>query len=82
MTALFQSIAPYLEKKHWHLQCMGHIINLVAQAPLLGNISTVIDVKINFAHALKKEQKKLDIWRRRGPIGKLHNIVKYIRQTF
>lgn len=81
VTALVQSIAPHLDKKHRRLQCMGHIINLAAQALLLGNIPTVIDAEIYLARTLKKEQKKLDIWRRRGPIGKLYNIVKYIHQT-
>ena len=81
VTALLQSIAPHLDKKHWRLQCMGHIINFVTQVLLLGNIPTVIDIKINLACALKKEQKELDIWQHRGPIGKLYNIVKYICQT-
>lgn len=62
VTALFQSITSHLNKKHWHLLCMGHIINLATQALLLENIPIVIDAKINLIRALKKEQKELDIW--------------------
>ena len=31
--------------------------------------------------ALQNEQKEIDIWRKKGPIGKLHNVVKFIRNT-
>ena len=30
---------------------------------------------------LEDEQVERDIWRKRGPVGKLHNAVKYIRNT-
>lgn len=79
--ALLQLIVPYLQKKHHRLQCMGHIINLAAQALLFGKIPGVIEAEIHLARALEQEQKELEIWRRKGPIGKLHNLVKYIRRS-
>lgn len=57
---------------------MGHTINPAAQALLLKNVSKVIEAEIHLVHALEQKQKELEIWRRKAPIGKLHNIVKYI----
>jgi hypothetical protein len=63
------------------LRCFGHIINLVAQAFLFGSKSEV------FAYTLDQIQHQVDsnvripIWKLRGPIGKLHYAVIYIRKT-
>ena len=78
---LLRSIAPHLQKKHRRLRCMGHIINLAAQALLIGKIPKVLKAELALARALDREQEELILWRQRGPIGKLHNIVKYIRIT-
>lgn len=79
--ALFQSIAPHLQKKHHWLRCMGHIINLAAQTLLFGDVPGVIEAELHLACALEQEQKELEIWRHKESIGKLHNIVKYIYRT-
>lgn len=76
--ALLQSITLHLKKKYCCLRCMGHIINLAAQALLFEEVPRVIKAEIHLARALEQEQNKLEIWQQRGPIGKLHNIVKYI----
>lgn len=78
---LLQNIAPHLTKEHRRLRCMGHIINLVAQALLFGVDHSVFEVDLQYAQTLGQEPKKLDLWRKKGPIGKLHNIVKFIRMT-
>jgi hypothetical protein len=64
------------------LRCFGHIINLVAQAFLFGAESEVIE------HTLDQLQRQIDdgtvktkMWKLRGPIGKLHYAVVYIRKT-
>ncbi|MGH2638576.1 MAG: hypothetical protein ACRDF4_04745 [Rhabdochlamydiaceae bacterium] len=64
------------------LRCFGHIINLVAQAFLFGAESEV------FEHTLDQLQRQIDdgtvktkMWKLRGPIGKLHYAVVYIRKT-
>jgi hypothetical protein len=55
---------------------MGHIINLVAHKVLFGS-----DVE-SFEHELESnvtaEVIELDSWRRKGPIGKLYNLIRYI----
>lgn len=57
------------------VMCMGHVINLVAQECLWG-----CDVDA-FEHELTNvtaEELELQQWRKRGPIGKLHNLIRYI----
>jgi hypothetical protein len=59
-----------------HVLCMGHIINLVAHKILLGS-----DVE-SFEHELTSnvtaEVVELASWRCKGPIGRLHNLIRYI----
>jgi hypothetical protein len=58
-----------------HVLCMGHVINLVAYKVLFGS-----DVE-SFEHELSNitaEAVELMTWRRKGPIGKLHNLIRYI----
>jgi hypothetical protein len=66
--------------EHRRLRCLGHIINLAAKAFLFGANSDVFEKEIDSVQ-LEEEQVELDIWRKRGPVGKLHNVVKYIRST-
>jgi hypothetical protein len=58
-----------------HVRCIGHIINLVAHKVLFGS-----DVE-SFEHELSNataEAVELMTWRRKGLIGKLHNLIRYI----
>lgn len=58
-----------------HVLCMGHIINLVAHQILFGeDIEAFEDHLENVA----LEELELRCWRRKGPIGKLHNLIRYI----
>lgn len=61
-----------------HVRCMGHVINLVAHKVLFGS-----DVE-SFEHELSNvtaEVVELMTWRRKGPIGKLHNLIRYITHS-
>jgi hAT family C-terminal dimerisation region len=66
--------------EHRRLRCLGHVINLAAKSFLFGANSDVFEKEIDMAQ-LEDEQVERDIWRKRGPVGKLHNVVKYIRNT-
>lgn len=73
------------------LRCAGHVINLVCKAILYGTDTDCIeDVIINGSEelydskvshfetelrAIRDEKELLKIWRKKGPIGKLHNII-------
>jgi len=60
-----------------HLQCLGHIINLVIKALLFGK--GISKLKRKLAGALYN--KAFKIWNGIGPIGKLHNICVYINHN-
>jgi hypothetical protein len=60
------------------LRCAGHVLNLVAREILFGKDPDALQEEIQQA---KEELKDLELWRKKGPIGKLHNIVKYLREA-
>ena len=66
--------------EHRRLRCLGHIINLAAQAFLFGSEASAFEREIGRAQ-YEEDKKELELWRKRGPVGKLHNVVKYIRIT-
>lgn len=63
------------------MRCYGHILNLVARAFLFGKDaeSFELESEINCMRGLAEQD--LGHWRAKGPIGKLHNIVKFIRSS-
>ncbi|KAG6978946.1 hypothetical protein FOFC_18230 [Fusarium oxysporum] len=64
----------------WRIRCVGHILNLSAKAVLEGDSSDIFD-----SHIAEKDQKEerelLCEWRKRGPLGKLHNLAHWIRRS-
>ena len=56
------------------VMCIGHVINLVAQECLWG--SDVDAFKEELTN-VTIEEFELREWRKRGPIGKLHNLIQY-----
>lgn len=65
-------------KKHRRLRCCGHIINLVARSILFG---TDADAFEEDCQADKEVQDEIKLWRSKGPIGKLHNIVHWVQRS-
>ncbi|KAL9563934.1 hypothetical protein ACKAV7_011969 [Fusarium commune] len=65
-------------KQHHRLRCCGHIINLVARSILFG---TDADAFKEDCQADKELQDEIRLWRAKGPIGKLHNILQSIENT-
>jgi hypothetical protein len=64
---------------HRRLRCLGHIINLAAKAFLFGTDSGSFDFEISEMAKVRLEVRQaleiLAFWRKKGPIGKLHNII-------
>lgn len=65
---------------HWdpnlhRLHCNGHIINLVVLAFLFGKDPTQLNDRNQPTDDAKAEAAE---WRKRGPLGKLHNIIKHV----
>ena len=63
------------------IRYFGHILNLTAQAFLLRNNPDAFEHQSQIFRILGQEEEDLDHWRSRGPIGKLHNIVRFIRAS-
>jgi len=60
--------------------CFGHIINLVVKEFLWGTDSEAFEKGIEVEDGEAEEQlgKKLQHWRKRGALGRLHNICTWI----
>jgi hypothetical protein len=62
------------------LRCFGHVLNLAVKALLWGNNADAFEV-IRPELELEDPVEAMIEWRKRGPLGKLHNVVEYIRKT-
>lgn len=64
------------------VRCVGHVLNLVAKAIMIGGRSgnePDMDVfKQQLESLARDEREQLAQWRKRGPIGNLHKIVVWI----
>jgi len=72
---------PYMPEKRRlarRLRCLGHVINLAAKAFLFGQEYDAFEKDIESVKEHSELLKELKLWRKRGPVGKLHNIVTYI----
>ena len=63
------------------LRCFGHVINLVVKAFLWGEDPEAFEIEVTNYQALEKEQEELLAWRKKGPCGKLHNLLVYITRS-
>jgi hypothetical protein len=63
------------------MRCYGHILNLVGRAFLYGEDSESFEQESQGLEALDRIDNDLQHWRKKGPIGKLHNFVKWVRST-
>jgi hypothetical protein len=58
-------------------RCIGHIANLAAKAPLFDNSPDAFEEQLNGGSPLTIAEYQL--WREKGPVGKLHNLVVDVR---
>jgi hypothetical protein len=63
------------------IRCFGHVLNLAAKAFLFGKNADAFEVEYALNIALDRHIEERDAWRKHGPIGKLHNVVVFIRRT-
>jgi hypothetical protein len=62
------------EVKERRLRCIGHIFNLIAKQYLFGQDAKSYNEEYKKAGAPERRQ----LWRRRGELGKLHNLVAHV----
>jgi len=83
--AILDVISPSTPAIYRRLRCFGHVINLSAKAFLFGKDPDAFELEIDNLEKLKLEvryeRELLAQWRKRGSIGKLYNIVVWIRRT-
>lgn len=85
VSAILEVLQPTLTKNGkkqrlaFRIRCLGHIINLCAHALIFGKGRG--NRREAFARAESKgdESGLASVWRQIGAVGRLHNIVKYIR---
>jgi len=66
-------------KEHRCLRCLGHVLNLLVKAMLFGENPEVFKKDITTAAILGDEKAALRHWRSKGVLGKLYNVINYIR---
>ena len=79
--AILEELRPDLNPQHRRLRCLGHIINLAAKAFVFGTDADAFEMEADGLRALADEAKELNLWRKKGPVGKLHNVIKFIRRS-
>lgn len=68
-----------MDRNSRRIRCLGHIVNLCATALILGNGKKSGHKELH-GRATRGDSEGCDeIWRGRGPVGRLHNIVQYVR---
>jgi hypothetical protein len=63
------------------LRCLGHVVNLAAQAFLFGKQSQETLDELDLAYRKHDYEAIAKAWRKQGVLGRLHNIIRYIRMT-
>jgi len=84
--SLFAALSPELKDLTGRrVRCLAHIVNLAAKAFLY---KTKADAFIEEARRLENEEFDLvalqtaqQVWRKQGPLGKLHNLVVFVRSS-
>ena len=64
-----------------YVRCYGHILNLVVKVFLYGKKSAYLASNTDERRTIEKENRDLDRWRKVGPLGKLRNIIVWIRSS-
>lgn len=73
---------PHPREYQYRLRCINHILNLVAKAFIFGKNHDTLDLELTeVVDTPAVRDQFLKAWRKRGPVGKLHNTVKFIRSS-
>jgi hypothetical protein len=79
-----KQLLPYLsktERSQRRLRCYGHILNLACITYLYGHEAESFEAEHMVNEILAREEEDLKAWRRFGPLGKLHNLIVWIRRS-
>jgi len=65
----------FINTRKRYVRYIGHVINLVAQQVLFSGDMESFEESITNVTAVEA---KLHAWQQKGPIGRLHNLIRYI----
>ncbi|KEY73851.1 hypothetical protein S7711_10131 [Stachybotrys chartarum IBT 7711] len=68
-----------LGPKKRRVRCFGHVLNLVVKALLFGHKAEAFEAEVDGEPGFDAIQH--EIWRQKGPVGKLHNLVHWIHRS-
>ena len=63
------------------LHCVSHVIKLIAKAFLFGENADAFEFEASEVEKKLDPKAEMNLGRKRGLVGKLHNLVKYIRAS-
>lgn len=81
ITEIIDLIRPNLDANERRLRCIGHIINLIAKAFIFGNKSESFEADVAIAESTNNLEITMKLWRKQEVIGKLHNLIRFIRAS-
>ncbi|KAF9871170.1 transposase-like protein [Colletotrichum karsti] len=84
LQAFYQTISPEMmvdDVKARRMRCYGHMLNLAARAFLFGADKETLEAESDFFRLCDRYDDDLELWRRLGPVGRLRNIVKFVRSS-
>ena len=67
------------ETESRYIRCFGHVLNLVVRVFLYGKKSLRLGGNTGEKEAIAAENYAIDEWRKVGPLGKLRNLITWIR---
>ena len=84
--AVLAELHPHRDPKESRSRCLGHIINLAAKAFLFGDSVDAFEATVDQVNDLTPQDSNImrnaqKAWRKQGPLGKLHNIIVFIRAS-
>ncbi|OAQ57863.1 restless-like transposase [Pochonia chlamydosporia 170] len=68
-----------IDPKKRRVRCFGHVLNLVVKALLFGHKAEALEAEVDGGPGVDAAQH--EIWRKKGPVGKLHNLVHWIHRS-
>jgi hypothetical protein len=69
------------ERKYRRLRYYGHVLNLACMTYFYGHDAESFEIEHMVNNILQREVEDLKLWRKLGPLGKLHNITVWIRRN-
>ena len=77
----FRNVGIEFNAQESRVRCFGHIINVVVKGFLWGEDWEAFEGEVNTECEVEEASRALKAWRKRGPLGKLHNISTWILRT-